>query len=507
MFSPVSRGTAAVFLCSFAATSAQADLSAQDVWSDWKAYFTATGYEVTGSESMSGDTLSVSDTTLSFSVPEEDVTIAITLGTVTLTENGDGSVAIGFPTRMPVTIGGVVEGGERFDAVMSYTQSGLTMVATGSPEDLTYTYSAASAGLSLDEVTAEGQSLPTESYRATLSMTNMSGETRVQGTDLRSYTQNLTSGPISYDVFFESPDDQGTLTLTGRTESLTAASDSTLPEMMDPNNMAAMILAGFGGKGGVTFGAGSTNMAFEDASESFTYESSSAGGSLTAGIGADGISYDITSNDASVNVAGSEIPLPISLTLAKFGFGLTMPVMAEEDPQDFALSITLGDFTISDLIWGVFDPTGQLPRDPATILIALSGQATLLANIMDPKLAEDFGMGPPPGELNAVTLDTLEVTAAGASLTGEGAFTFDNSSGATLGGFPQPEGSVDLSLTGGNGLLDTLVAMGLVPEDQAMGARMMMGLFAVPGEGDDSLTSRIEINDQGHILANGQRIQ
>jgi hypothetical protein len=35
----------------------------------------------------------------------------------------------------------------------------------------------------------------------------------------------------------------------------------------------------------------------------------------------------------------------------------------------------------------------------------------------------------------------------------------------------------------------------------------MMGLFARPGEGPDSLVSKIEVNAQGHVLANGQRIQ
>jgi hypothetical protein len=35
----------------------------------------------------------------------------------------------------------------------------------------------------------------------------------------------------------------------------------------------------------------------------------------------------------------------------------------------------------------------------------------------------------------------------------------------------------------------------------------MMGLFTRPGEGPDSLTTKVEINEQGHVLANGQRIQ
>jgi len=36
--------------------------------------------------------------------------------------------------------------------------------------------------------------------------------------------------------------------------------------------------------------------------------------------------------------------------------------------------------------------------------------------------------------------------------------------------------------------------------------RMMMGMFATP-TGDDELTSKIEVNDEGHLIANGQRLQ
>ena len=62
-------------------------------------------------------------------------------------------------------------------------------------------------------------------------------------------------------------------------------------------------------------------------------------------------------------------------------------------------------------------------------------------------------------------------------------------------------------LTGGNGLLDTLVGLGLLPEEQAMGARMMLGLFARPGDGPDTLVSTIEVKEDGSVLANGQRVR
>lgn len=63
-----------------------------------------------------------------------------------------------------------------------------------------------------------------------------------------------------------------------------------------------------------------------------------------------------------------------------------------------------------------------------------------------------------------------------------------------------------VNVKGANALIDKLIAMGLLPEDQAMMGRMMMGMFATP-TGDDELTSKIEVNDEGHLIANGQRLQ
>ena len=71
---------------------------------------------------------------------------------------------------------------------------------------------------------------------------------------------------------------------------------------------------------------------------------------------------------------------------------------------------------------------------------------------------------------------------------------------------PAPTGKVDLKIIGLNGLIDKLVAMGLLPEDQAMQGRMMLSMFANPGAGEDEMTSTLEFKDQ-HFYANGQQLQ
>jgi len=91
-------------------------------------------------------------------------------------------------------------------------------------------------------------------------------------------------------------------------------------------------------------------------------------------------------------------------------------------------------------------------------------------------------------------------------ISGDGAFTFDNNDLETFDGLPRPLGAATVKIEGANGLMDNLVSMGLLPEDQASMGRLMMGMFA-RATGDDQLETTVEVNDQGHLIVNGQRIQ
>ena len=94
----LARSCGAALLLTVSAQGALADLSAKDVWSDWKSYMTGTGYEVTATESMSGDTLTVSDLSMMMPIPdEEDVTAGLSMPEIKFTENSDGTVSILVP--------------------------------------------------------------------------------------------------------------------------------------------------------------------------------------------------------------------------------------------------------------------------------------------------------------------------------------------------------------------------------------------------------------------------
>jgi hypothetical protein len=160
----------------------------------------------------------------------------------------------------------------------------------------------------------------------------------------------------------------------------------------------------------------------------------------------------------------------------------------------------LSQFSVSEEAWALFDPTGALKRDPADLAIDISGKTKL--DVIAMAQADEAGTEPPVPAPESLNINELMLKVAGAALTGTGAFTFDNSMGV-----PMPLGEANVTVTGANALIDGLIATGLLAEEDAMGARMMMGAFMSPGANPDELTSKIEAKAGGEIYVNGQRVQ
>lgn len=497
-------GAAAVLVIS--AQGAFADVSAQDVWSDWKAYMTGTGYTIDGTEAMSGNTLTVSDITMTMPIPEQDGTGSFSMPEIQFTENGDGTVNVVLPKEFPMTISGV-DGDDRFSVEILYAHDGAPMVVSGDTSAMTYDYASSMATMSLGKIEATGEDIPEDAVKLVIEMKDMASKTVMNIADQRSYDQSFSLGQLNYDLSFNDPDSDDGGSFKGALNQLNFTGNSIIPDGVEQPFLPDLVKAGMEGDFSATFGSGNSEIKITG-SDSFDMQSSSTGGAFSAAISKAGLAYDVQQQGLSVNVAGSEIPFPLALTMAEIGFKLAMPITPSDEQQDFGLGITLRDFAVPEMLWGMVDPAGALPHDPATIVLDLAGKGTLLLDIFDPKVMESVERGnEAPGELNALSVKELLVSAAGAKLTGTGDFTFNNEDLATFDGMPAPDGVANIQLEGANGLIDSLISMGLMSDSDAMGARMMMGMFGVPGEGEDTLTSEIKVSEDGQIHANGQRIK
>ena len=485
-----------------------ADLTAPQVWDGLEAALQGFGYTVSATETPTGAGLDVTDVLMRFEAPEDDATVEIAIESIELVENADGSVSMAFPASMPISIDAAPEGEDAVSMVIDYGNTGLELVVSGAPGNMTYTYSADQLSLTLAELDINGEPVGRDEARFDLVFDTVAGSTVTATTEGTGITQTVQAASASYDFAFNDPASDDAALISGSMTNLFATNETMLPEGFDPEDPQALAAGGFSVTGTLGYAAG--EMQFAATEPAGTTSGTTRTGSVEFDFAMDGsaLRYDVTATDQAITLSGPELPLPVDISLSESAFRFTAPIAEAEEPQDMAFGLAIRGFEMSDVLWNVFDPGAALPRDPATIALDLTGQVTPFVNLFDPEaMARLEATGQVPGELNSVTLNDLTIELAGANLGGTGAFTFDNDDLQTFEGFPRPNGEVNLTLDGANALIDKLIAMGLLTNEDAMGARMMMGMFAVPGDGPDSLKSSLTINDQGHILANGMRIQ
>ncbi|MEL6888833.1 MAG: DUF2125 domain-containing protein, partial [Pseudomonadota bacterium] len=153
------------------ATAAWADLTAADVWDDWKSYMEGTGYGVTASEASAGDTLTVSDVAMTMDLSDDtgSGSTVVQMSEIVFTTNGDGTVGITLPedTEIGVVFDGLADDDD-VEFAMTYTQTDPVMTATGDVGAITYDYAAPQVAIALDGVETSGVILTEEIARLSI---------------------------------------------------------------------------------------------------------------------------------------------------------------------------------------------------------------------------------------------------------------------------------------------------------------------------------------------------
>jgi hypothetical protein len=497
------RNSAALgaFALGLAASPALADLTAEQVWSSWKSIAESAGRTITGTETRSGSRLTVSDITMTSDSPQ-GARVTGRLGDVAFDERGDGTVAVDMPETYPIAVTTTSDAGETVEMDITVRQSGMSMIAKGDAANTTYDVDAPEMTVALDSLTVDGKPLD---MSASAVLRQLAGSYAVSQGAPRRIDSDFRVESARIDMNGTSPENGSTVAIEGSARNLVSTSVSTLPEGTDTSDLGKMLESGFSSKGSLGYVDMSYAMNANDSGDAVTVSTTSDSGSLDFTLADGGMVYDVRNSGTEVVLKGSQIPFPqLDVSFEDSAVRFQLPLVQTEAPTDFGLLTRITGLKISNDIWAMFDPAGQLPRDPATLVLDLSGKGRWLTDITDPNAMQTEQT---PGELEALNVKQLELSLAGAELTGQGDFTFDNSKAATLGAAPMPAGTMSLKLVGGNALLDKLVGMGLIPQEQATGFRMMLGLFARPGEGADTLVSDIKLTEDGQVLANGQRLR
>lgn len=493
------------------ANVASAQVTPDEVWMNWQALGQAQGQKVTAeSTTHDGSTLIVNGVTLA--IDDSGTKVEAVIDRIEFAGQSDGTVAVTMVDSYPLTlvISDPQAGADAKPTTLKLTvsQPGLKVLASGTAASPVYDFDAPTFGIKLDSV--EAPDMGATKAAGVVSVTGIKGRyafTQGNGTTPMGIDSNFTAAGAAIDISGSDPSSQSDFAMKVTVADLEGKTSGAFLDAAAMEDITAALKAGFFVDSRFGYGKTSYSISGTDQGKATTISGDAGSGGFGLVMNKDAMDISGNGKDVSMTIAGGDMPFPqVTLSYAEATFAFGMPVSKSDAPQPFTLLTRLVDFKLPDEIWAMFDPTAQLPRDPATLVIDSKGTVTLTADLMDEKAMEALGDAP-PGTLDSLDLAQLQLKAAGAELTGSGAMTFDNSDTQTYGGMPAPTGSIDLKLVGGNALLDKLIALGFVSQDDAMGVRMMMSMFGKMVEGEpDTMTSTVEFKDKG-ISVNGQKIQ
>lgn len=479
--------------------TAHAALTADQVWQSWKDTAGKMGLEISAATESSADGV-VTLNGVKISAP--GVTGGLTISDMVLTSQSDGSVSIVPGAAIGADMG---ENGN-----MAVTHEGLVVTASeGDGGGVSYAYSADKLAIAA-KTSTEGFSFTDQPAQRVANDFDVSFEglagsyTDTPGAN-RAYGLDVAATKMAYSTLSDDPNMKMKTTSTSETADVTLAAQLVLPATME---LAAMAGPGDFGKAlqdglSVTLstkqGVSSGTASQEDEFMPYSAKITAQGGEASFSLNKDG--FDLASGGAgfSADVTTPSMPAPIQVSSGPVVMNMKSPILAGP-AGDYGLVVKLSQFTLNDEVWGMFDPGNALPREPFDLAIDVSGKASVdWIGMME---ADGTGTEPPMPAPESLNITEVALKVAGAAATATGAFTFDNSMG-----MPMPLGQADVNVSGANALIDGLIATGIITEEDAMGARMMMGMFMAPGAEPDSLTSKIEVKEGFAVFVNGQQIQ
>lgn len=525
-------------------TPAFADVTPEQVWQSWVEYYQSMGYTVTeGGRDMSGDTLTVRDILIAGG--PETGRVEVKLPQALLTGQGDGKVKTVFSDNMDLTLEGAEPEGGTYTIPVKVSLPGNGMVTSGAPEDMTHAFNYPTIELALTTMTSDGDERP---LPMNFALQNSTGNFHVVSGNPAKYDYDLKTEKVTFsgDV---SDEEEGSVKFAGSMEGIEGDGSMTAPEGIAnlEEQMSEALKAGLAMDGRMKAGAVNATFEFSGTDESGQpssgagkYDGKGFDGSFT--LSSAGMGYQLGSDAMQFDMTSPQLPFPINYAVNSGSFNMQLPVTQQDAPQPFKFAYSLQGVSLGDAIWNMFDPEAKLPRDPASLEIDLgglmkvtkdlfalpepdTGDETPPADATDDATAESMSPDAPaddaeaqaqmdemddetsaePSGFEPVQLDINQIALnlLGASATATGSLKTPES-----GSMDAPVGQVHAEFQGINGLLDKLGGIGLIPQDQMMGVRMMLAMFAKPVEGsDDKLTTELEFKDGGAIFANGQQIK
>jgi len=499
----------AIALC---ASAAAAQITADDAWASIEAQYAAMGVTLDATLTRDGNVLTVSGISGRLVLPQGLGSLSVATGDVIMTENADGSVNAVMPPAYVVDVGVDLSiEGERFNlgVLLDVATQDYAAVMTGTPGAVNIQTSVGLLEATLSEVR-----LPPD-LQADVGIFDVDFYVMAEG--MTASTTIVTDGAVALqvtgsvdrtvtDTSFVAGDVVSTSV--SLTEGASYTGSIQFPATpIDLANLAAALRGGLALDLSTTSGATISQSVAKAGGLMVTDQGQSLASLVqTLLIDDTGINTLTAFTGLDLNYSIADLmPMPVGVSLAEGSFQFAMPLLAAPEASPARFTLTLDTLEVDPSVWDMIAPGASVMNGPLDLTLDIAAMMRWRTDVLDfIGLADAIEMMEIVAEFPSFTLDTLQASFGGATVTGSGNATLDWEGIDAMWQLDDPVGGAQYIITGANVLLDRLAGTGLVGAQEMLGIRGGLAMAGRP-TGPDELTGELSFGPDG-LLLNGVRV-
>lgn len=374
-----------------------ANVTALQVWDDWQGFLGHTDTTVSFDQSITDGILTINDLTLTGKDSRDEV-YKINLGSLVFQEQGDGSVVVLLPNDAPIFVTNKTE-----KLTLNQTHKDLSLVVSGSENDLTYSYSAQSLSLKLVELIKDGEKM--DGLEGIITLTGLNGSTHNQVAALHKIEQDISIKSIAYSTKFAPSFMDADGVMNGEWSGLYANLNMAIPQDRKDADFKQIVESGMFVNGEFGYDRISSNLKHEGPDEKVDIDFSLEDGKFSIDMGMDGdgmsdaivmnLSQQVSSGPIAMHVKtdglGNSDRVQIDLTLAQLSGGMMAAIPDISNPdvefEDLAQTAIENGFAFAmDIGFGGLAADFDITEDDGTVVGSVKSEAAKLDMQLDQQI-------------------------------------------------------------------------------------------------------------------------
>ena len=353
-----------------------ADVTTQDVWNELRSFITSAGFELTATETQNNGVLQIENLFFSKSISnsyfDQRLQISLSFSSLRFTQNGNSSINIRLPRQVSINILGRSVTKKGLDLKVNFSQKKPKFTVSGASDELFYKYTTEVGRLKLERLKINDINFSHFGLFAHADLNKLNLSSAALKSASYSFMQTLAFEEISYFAGMKTTD--SSMDLNGEISNFHMSNQMELPLLSKGENAVDLLITGSSFDTNWKYGEKRFNFSSKEVGKDGRYMRQASGGIGNLKLNRKSLNLFLESTKTDLSLSHDDLPFPVVLELQKLSTNISLPLAANIKAEPFSVGVELSDFTMSEILWSLFDKNSVLPRTPISVILAAYGK-------------------------------------------------------------------------------------------------------------------------------------